>query len=45
MFDGNSCGVFLAIHEQSPEIAQGVETINPEDPGAGDQRNYVWLCL
>ena len=25
MFDGNSCGVFSAIHEQSPDINQGVE--------------------
>ena len=37
MFDGNSCGVFSAIHEQSSDINQGVETINPEDQGAGDQ--------
>ena len=37
MFDGNSCGVFSAIHEQSPDINQGVERSNPEDQGAGDQ--------
>jgi S-adenosylmethionine synthetase len=37
MFDGNSCGVFSAIHEQSPDINQGVERKNPEDQGAGDQ--------
>ena len=37
MFDGNSCGVFSAIHEQSSEINQGVERTNPEDQGAGDQ--------
>ena len=37
MFDGNSCGVFSAIHEQSPDINQGVERANPEDQGAGDQ--------
>lgn len=37
MFDGNSCGVLSAIHEQSPDINQGVERQNPEDQGAGDQ--------
>lgn len=37
MFDGNSCGVLSAIHEQSPDINQGVERTNPEDQGAGDQ--------
>ncbi|HMM10499.1 MAG TPA: methionine adenosyltransferase [Bacteroidales bacterium] len=36
-FDGNSCGVLSAIHEQSPDINQGVERQNPEDQGAGDQ--------
>ena len=37
MFDGNSCGVFSAIHEQSTDINQGVERKKPEDQGAGDQ--------
>jgi len=37
MFEANSCGVFSAIHEQSPDINQGVERKNPEDQGAGDQ--------
>jgi S-adenosylmethionine synthetase len=37
MFDGSSCGVFSAIHEQSSDINQGVERKNPEDQGAGDQ--------
>lgn len=37
MFDGNSCGVFSAIHEQSPDINQGVERKKKEDQGAGDQ--------
>jgi S-adenosylmethionine synthetase len=37
MFDGNSCGVMSAIHEQSPDINQGVERSNDEDQGAGDQ--------
>ena len=37
MFDGNSCGVFSAIHEQSQDINQGVERANEEDQGAGDQ--------
>jgi len=37
MFDGNSCGVFSAIHEQSSDINQGVDRGNPEHQGAGDQ--------
>jgi len=37
MFDGNSCGVFSAIHEQSSDINQGVEREVKEDQGAGDQ--------
>ncbi|HFS66765.1 MAG TPA: methionine adenosyltransferase [Flavobacteriia bacterium] len=37
MFDGNSCGVFSSIHEQSKDINQGVERENPEEQGAGDQ--------
>jgi S-adenosylmethionine synthetase len=37
MFDGNSCGVLSAIHEQSPDINQGVDRENPEEQGAGDQ--------
>lgn len=37
MFDANSCGVISAIHEQSPDINQGVERESEEDQGAGDQ--------
>lgn len=37
MFDGNSCAVLSAIHEQSPDINQGVERTAKEDQGAGDQ--------
>jgi len=37
MFDGNSCGVFSAIHEQSADINQGVERADKENQGAGDQ--------
>ena len=37
MFEANSCGVLSAIHEQSPDINQGVERGKPEEPGAGDQ--------
>ena len=37
MFDGNSCGVFSAIHEQSPDINRGVERKQEEEQGAGDQ--------
>ena len=36
-FDGDSCGVFSAIHEQSADINRGVERENPYDQGAGDQ--------
>jgi len=37
MFDGNSCGVISAIHEQSEDINQGVERANEDEQGAGDQ--------
>lgn len=37
MFEGNSCGVLSAIHEQSQDINQGVDRQNPEEQGAGDQ--------
>mgnify|MGYP000727983284 CR=1 FL=1 len=37
MFEGNSCGVLSAIHEQSPDINQGVDRQSKEDQGAGDQ--------
>ncbi|MDR2359646.1 MAG: methionine adenosyltransferase [Prevotellaceae bacterium] len=36
-FDGDSCGVLSAIHEQSPDINQGVVRKKTEDQGAGDQ--------
>ncbi|MCQ2128823.1 MAG: methionine adenosyltransferase [Bacteroidaceae bacterium] len=36
-FDGDSCGILTAIHEQSGDIAQGVNREVEEDQGAGDQ--------
>ena len=36
-FDGNSCGVLLAVHEQSPDINRGVDRATAEEQGAGDQ--------
>lgn len=36
-FDSSSCGVMSAIHEQSPDINQGVEREQKDEQGAGDQ--------
>ncbi len=36
-FDGNSCGIISALHEQSADINRGVEREDPEQQGAGDQ--------
>ena len=37
LFDGNSCGIISSIHEQSPDINQGVDRAKKEEQGAGDQ--------
>ena len=36
-FDGNSCGILTAIHEQSSDINQGVDRADEDQQGAGDQ--------
>ena len=36
-FEANSCGILTAIHEQSPDINQGVSRENERKQGAGDQ--------
>ncbi len=37
MFDGDSCGIISAIHEQSKDIRRGVDRESAEQQGAGDQ--------
>ncbi len=37
MFEANSCGVLSSIHEQSPDINQGVDKKDKKKQGAGDQ--------
>ena len=36
-FDGDSCGILTAIHEQSADINQGVDRADEDEQGAGDQ--------
>ena len=36
-FDGNSCGILSAIHEQSSDINRGVDRADEDNQGAGDQ--------
>ena len=36
-FDGDSCGILSAIHEQSQDINRGVDRADEEEQGAGDQ--------
>jgi S-adenosylmethionine synthetase len=37
MFDADSCGIITTLHQQSPDIAQGVDEGVDKEQGAGDQ--------
>ena len=37
LFDADSCGILVALHEQSPDIAMGVNRASEAEQGAGDQ--------
>jgi S-adenosylmethionine synthetase len=37
MFDARSCGIVVTLHQQSPDIAQGVDASEDKEQGAGDQ--------
>jgi len=37
MFDARSCGIVVTLHQQSPDIAQGVDSSDDKEQGAGDQ--------
>ncbi|WP_373047422.1 methionine adenosyltransferase [Vulgatibacter sp.] len=36
-FDGGTCGILVALEQQSPDIAQGVDSSEQKEQGAGDQ--------
>lgn len=44
-FDADSCGILTTLHQQSPDIAQGVDESDDDDQGAGDQGMMVGYAV
>ena len=44
-FNGQTCGIMVAVEEQSPDINQGVDRGESDEQESWRSGNDVWLCL